>query len=351
MKRPLFLLFLGLPILWAHCGGAGIASFKVATLNMYVGFDIGPILDGSVDLSDPAVVQEAIDAFFADFQNSEPSARIAAMAAAIAEERPHLIGLQEVLFLSIGGTTASDFLGELIEAIRDAGGPDYQSLALTTFSVTLQLTLEGTPTTLLFSDREAILYRNDVSCASLGGGLVFEATRDPVTVLDQEVSLTRGILGALCELPSGQSVHFFSTHLDQETFPTVQEAQTAELLAEIEAQAADPALPVILVGDFNSLESGATTASYGRVLDDGFLDAFREIHSDASATPGFTCCQESDLSNAISEAGQRIDYLFFKSGGLTAVGVDLFADETIPREDGSGTLWPSDHFGVIATFQ
>ena len=171
-QRSRLLLLVGLPLLWIHCGGAGVqdTSFKVVALNMYVGFDISPILDGSVDLSDPAVVQATIDGFFGDFQGSEPSTRLAAMAAAIAEEQPHLVGLQEVLRLSIGGTITNDFLSELIEEIRNAGGPDYQSLALTTFSVTLQVTLEGNPTTLIFSDREAILYRNDVSCSSLGAG-------------------------------------------------------------------------------------------------------------------------------------------------------------------------------------
>lgn len=355
IKRRRWILWVlaGSSAFWIHCGGAGVqdTSFKAAVLNMYVGFDISPILDGSADLSDPAVVQETIDTFFADFQNSEPSTRIAAMAAPIAAEQPHLVGLQEVLRLSIGGTTTNDFLGELIGEIRNAGGPDYESLALTTFSVTLQVTLEGNPTTLIFSDREAILYRNDVSCSTLGGGSVFEAARNPVTVLDQEVALTRGILGALCELPSGQLVYFFSTHLDQETFPSVQEAQAAELLAEIENQAADPGLPIFLVGDFNTVESGETTGTYELIRNEGFEDGFRKAHPDAATTPGFTCCQSDDLSNTTSLAGARIDYLFFKPDSFSVQEADLIANETAARQDGLGTIWPSDHFGVTATFQ
>ena len=172
-----------------------------------------------------------------------------------------------------------------------------------------------------------------------------------MTVLDQEVALTRGILGALCELPSGRSVYFFSTHLDQETFPSVQEAQAAELLAEIENQAADPGLPIVLVGDFNTVESGETTGTYELIRNEGFEDGFRKAHPDAATTPGFTCCQSDDLSNTTSLAGARIDYLFFKPESFLVQEADLIANETAAREDGLGTIWPSDHFGVTATFQ
>ena len=126
--------------------------------------------------------------------------------------------------------------------------------------------------------------------------------------------------------------------------PTVPLAQAEEL----RDTAGDTDLPVVFVGDFNSLASDSTNPTfetYQSFIDAGFVDTWRQTHP---VDPGFTCCQSPDVSNAESSLSVRIDLIFVR-GNIDIVNARLVGDKQADRTP-SG-LWPSDHAGVTATLQ
>lgn len=318
-------------------------TLTVATLNMYLGFNPEQFLDGSVNLTDESDLVRAVDTAFDQFRDTEADERIAAMAEAIVSLSPDLIGLQEAIYLAIGDVPDNDFVQDLIQAIQEAGGPLYSSLTFETFSINVPFQVLGLQVGVLFKDREAILFGDDLECTLLNGGHRYDAARDPITLLGASVVFSRGVLSAECLYKNKRTIHVYSTHLDQETNPVLQEAQADELLKFIQSSRANPSDPVFLLGDFNALEVGGATETYAKIRKTGFQDS--------SIDPGPTCCQAEDLSNTVSEATERIDFIFYQSGGVVPLEGGTFADDPFPKSDSLGTLWPSDHFGVYARFQ
>ena len=86
-----------------------------------------------------------------------------------------------------------------------------------------------------------------------------------------------------------------------EGYPDVQQAQAQEFLAG----PAKGKSAVIATGDFNSAADGSTTTSYADLTDSYFRDAWAVNDGD----PGFTCCQNSTLTNPASQLGTRIDLI------------------------------------------
>jgi endonuclease/exonuclease/phosphatase family metal-dependent hydrolase len=101
--------------------------------------------------------------------------------------------------------------------------------------------------------------------------------------------------------------------------------------------------PFVVTGDFNLTETSDTMQSlvrWGRLI-----DAFRVAHPDAS---GATVYQRPWA--AASTVSRRVDFIFV--GGLadaerSVCGSRVIAD-TPRREPDGRTLWPSDHYGVLA---
>jgi endonuclease/exonuclease/phosphatase family metal-dependent hydrolase len=102
-------------------------------------------------------------------------------------------------------------------------------------------------------------------------------------------------------------------------------------------------LPSVLMGDFNAVEESEAIAALTRNA--GFIDAFRTANP---RQPGLTVWQRMD--ETAPTVRRRVDYLFVVPGE-TAKGrvlssrLVLDAPRTLP--DGR-TLWPSDHYGVMA---
>ena len=103
------------------------------------------------------------------------------------------------------------------------------------------------------------------------------------------------------------------------------------------------ALPLLLMGDFNAVEDSEAMTTLTR--EGGFADAFRVVHPTAA---GYTSDQA--LTTPIATVTQRIDYVFIASGTerpgrILSSQVILDTPHDLP--DGR-TLWPSDHYGVLA---
>lgn len=144
----------------------------------------------------------------------------------------------------------------------------------------------------------------------------------------------RVLLRARLDTPWGP-IDVFSAHIWRDE---CQARRVAALVA-----ASRNGLPSVLMGDFNAVESSpAIRAMTGEA---GFIDAYRRANPD---TRGATVWQRIDAPH--STARRRIDYIFLVPGlafpgGVAASRIVLDTPHRLP--DGT-TVWPSDHYGVLA---
>ncbi len=145
-------------------------------------------------------------------------------------------------------------------------------------------------------------------------------------------------LGAVIEVPGFQKPWLvLTTHLD---FQLEHHKQRAAQLEELLAAAATHDGPVVLTGDLN-FGDGESEESVLRAP--GWVDVFRDLHP---KLPGFTWDRERNpMAKAGSLAGEpsrRLDRVVVR--GLRGRTARVVMNTAIkPR------LFPSDHFGVLAT--
>ncbi len=331
--------------------GQGNGQFvSVMTRNLYIGTDIANVLGAA-----PAQVPIAVGTAYAEVVASLPAERMAAIAAEIADNRPDVVGLQEVStfyiqapgdFLAGNAVQATslqyDFLALLLQELA-ARGAVYEVAAV---SQNLDLEVPGfSPQLGLFDvriqDRGVILVRDGVKYKNGRSGVY--STFLPVSIGGFPVQLRRGWTAVEAKV-RGSDMQFFNTHLETQAAVPVNVAQGMELLA-LTSQAT---LPVVLMGDFNSAANPSASAhrktpTYGNIIDAGFTDVW------SSANPGndgASCCHAADLLNDVPEFDQRID-LIFHSGEFVFGAQDarLLGEETADRTP--SLRWPSDHAGVF----
>jgi endonuclease/exonuclease/phosphatase (EEP) superfamily protein YafD len=338
-------------------------ALAVYTQNVYLGGDTGPLF--SLDFSNiPALIQ-ATNLFWNQVTASDPAGRAAALVDRIAENRPHLVGLQEVFEFRVIDFTAQgpqltarvDLLGAIQNEI-DARVLPYEIVAVqanTTTGSASGLPLAADPNTgtvtriLQFTDRIAVLRRTDVDVTDV------EQANYQATYQLGPLTLSRGWIRVTTDV-DGETRHFVNTHLESQALAPIQAAQAQELILDVTAGLEGV---TILGGDLNSdaANPGAPswTPTYDALLAAGFTDAWAQSGQPAQSA-GYTCCQDPDLRNGTSLLDERIDFVLLRSSpnpaysGLVpgSVQLEIVADEYDDRTDGSG-LWPSDHAGLIAT--
>ena len=143
----------------------------------------------------------------------------------------------------------------------------------------------------------------------------------------------RVLLRAEVAAPGGP-VAVFSTHLTRDD---CQVTRVAEIVGERAARG-----PAVLMGDFNT---GETAAAVTRLRDGGaFVDAYRAANP---AEPGHTVWQRPGAPDRT--VMRRVDYIFVAgvdARSTVSCGSRVVLDT--PLRDGERTLWPSDHYGVLA---
>ena len=168
----------------------------------------------------------------------------------------------------------------------------------------------------------------------------------------------------------GKQYRFVNTHLEvqepdgTEASSIVQAAQAAELIGVL-GLTTPPDRSLIVVGDINSSSEDplipgpwpfpppfdqAIIPPYALLVAAGYTDAWTEL---PYPRPGFTCCQESDLSNKYSILDERIDVIFSADAPDSVrrgrvLGATLWSKtwSTWPKP-----LWPSDHGSVAAELE
>jgi len=146
--------------------------------------------------------------------------------------------------------------------------------------------------------------------------------------------------------------------------------QVNTLIAAIKTSGAlTSAEPVFVTGDFNepshldwTQKAADTTAraydlkveypASKKLCTNGFSDVFRAVWPDEIARPGYTWTPgEPPPKVAANEVHDRIDFVYYKGIGVTAIGaMTVGLDATNPNTDIGVPGYPSDHRAVLGTF-
>ena len=310
------------------------ALARVMTQNLYLGTDLDPVLAAA----SPGALVSAATTAWQQVEANDFRARARALAAEIDLARPDTIGLQEAALWRtgpVGGpatTVVYDFVGELVRALAARGlhytpvamSENYDAEAPTSLGYDVRLT-----------DRDALLVRAGVTVLDAHAANYATVLPLPTPLLGTFI-VHRSYVYADLAL-HGQRFRVVTTHLDP-LAPPVQIAQGAELAAGPAATSA----PVVVAGDLNSSADGSDTPTYANLLAAGFTDGWTVSgHRD----PGYTCCEASDLHNAVPTLSQRIDYVLTRGNAGVLLETRL---GDLPFEKTPGGLWPSDHAGVVA---
>jgi endonuclease/exonuclease/phosphatase family metal-dependent hydrolase len=296
--------------------------------NVYFGFD------GLAARQDPGLA-------FDQYQSTDAPARLRALACFLADRQPDAAGLQELVRLSVldgaEPKVAADFLEVLASLLRERGGPEYQVHRQRGIHTAGTLPLSGDEpgTPFVFEEYNALLVHPRWQSREVGQWLYSDL------VQASEGPEHHGVLHVRAQR-DGMALELYNTHL--EAFDAaVREAQARELLDYV-ARTSEPGLPAVLLGDMNARPGSAV---HRAILQAGFVDTWAE----AGRGSGSTCCQDTLLANGRSRASERIDYVFVRGGAARAAveASRLVLNRRVPRWDGEGLLWPSDHFGVLST--
>jgi endonuclease/exonuclease/phosphatase family metal-dependent hydrolase len=143
----------------------------------------------------------------------------------------------------------------------------------------------------------------------------------------------RVALEARVQTPSGP-VTVVSVHTSGDP---CQLARVGELV-----RAGSDGAPAIVMGDFNAPEWSPDVVA---LTNDGFIDAFRAANP---GVPGLTTWQRPTAPGPTVR--RRVDYVFLRAGDrrIPRVRASRVVLDTARREPDGTTLWPSDHYGVLA---
>lgn len=336
----------------------GARGLTVMTRNVYPGATIEAIM-----AVPPEQIPIAAAEVWGKLQYTNFPERAAALAAEIAANRPHLVGLQEIPIYRVqvpgdaivGGTepattVALDFL-QILLGVLDARGAHYVAVAVDrTTDVEAPafagFDVNGNPTfmDIRFTDGDAILVRADVPHANAASGL-FQAYI-PLELAGYPLGVYRG-WGAVDATVGGITYHFVNTHLE-DMVPEVQVGQAMELLAMLEGETG----PLVMTGDFNSDALTNATPTYGMLRGAGFADIWPQANPNEA---GATCCNAELLNNPAPDFTKRLDLILLRGGSVRAgrfVGglmAGLVGDQATDRT--ASGLWPSDHAGVVALIE
>ena len=350
----------------------GGKTVKVMTRNVFLGADLGPALEATT-------LAGAIDAsgeILNDVDASNFPERAKALAKEIKQNKPHLIGLQEVALwrdqtpsdlgappTGIGAPATNvryDFLQLLLDRLKKRGAKYKVADSKTEFDAELPADTDGSDATGGFAGadldgrltmRDVILERKTKRLkvkkpdnASYDALLGVSVGGIPLTVVRgwQQVEATlkpkKGKASTAGKRGGNAKFRFVNTHL--EAFDaSVRESQAKELIAD--GGPADTKKQVILVGDLNSglpkhEVFGEDQLAFKALKQFGFKDR-GTVHS---------CCVSDLISSPPSEFDHTVDHVL-TNPGLRKLSAKIVGEEKKDKTKKSG-LWPSDHAGVVS---
>jgi len=313
------------------------------TYNVYVGTGAEALLS----VQNLFQVPQVTATMYKNIIASDFPARAAAIAKSIKTYHPHLVGLQEIALIryqspsdffpdnpTLAETVTLDFLQILMDALQ-AEGLQYQVAAkVENLDIETPMLTDTGNDDVRLTDYDVLLSRSDVEISNPR-----HATYTNLLTIDTPgfVVVKRGYAAVDAHV-SGTTYRVFNTHLE----PLDEQkrvAQTQELVDMLSAEH----LPTVLLGDFNTRAPNGT--AYQLLLSAGYVDAW-QMNAEGS---GYTCCQDDNILNEVSNLSARIDQIFVRNLQLpTSVVTHTVGDKASDRL--ASGLWPSDHAGVVAQF-
>jgi hypothetical protein len=355
---------------------AQAGQVTVMTQNLYQGTEFAHI-QALTKTKSPSF-EEAIAATSQDYGTylaTRFKDRAKQIAAAVAANKPVLIGMQEVATWHKGEfnplnpfglppEVSEDFTKVLIEAI-EADGLHYEAVSQTerlegNFTLAFPVAPGPPPfglTAVGMVERGVILARSDLPAGQLhlsnAQSGTFSCEFCKVTI---ENPITHEIIPFTDSWESidanfkGRPFRFITTHLDAlEPTGAIRALQAKEVLEG----PANTTMPVIMTGDFNAgpntPPSGTGPAAYNEFIGSGFTDTWPAAGNGA---PPLTCCHLAveDLVNdpaAEYQPGNELDHVL-THGNFPILSEHLVGNT--PNLEVKPFIWPSDHAGVVATF-
>jgi endonuclease/exonuclease/phosphatase family metal-dependent hydrolase len=336
---------------------------RFMTRNLYLGADLGP----AIGTTSVKALAEANGKILREVTANNFPTRAKGLAAEILQQRPDLVGLQEValwrtappsvtpLVTGPSATTVRyDYLQELMAQLNAGKGPANYRVVVVQQEFDLEapanengLPSDGPGGELADAEingrltmRDAILARNGDGVHTWNPqGANFE-TLLAVPVLGQPLTIARGWTSADAQVRGSHPFHFVNTHL--EAFqPEVRAAQAGELVAP--GGPATSSLPVVLLGDLNSDDdtvTGADRLAYEVLLGAGMVER--------STNNPLGCCLKSSLlaegaGGSVADFDHQVDHVMTRDP--KEIGLKSSAVTGLLPVNG---FWDSDHAGLFS---
>lgn len=180
----------------------------------------------------------------------------------------------------------------------------------------------------------------------IGGEGIAIFSRFPITA-EKMADLKNGrpALVARIQVSESLSVDFYNTHLHHKGGDEVRLPQ-AKIITEFMDKLSPGGL-VFLTGDMNSHDDSQTIAHF---LDFGLVDAYTAVHGTRLTQNDMTSPILLTTTPAPQNPVNRIDYIFFKQPDTGPRVAAVRDSEVCFRNHNQAGLYPSDHLGVVATF-
>lgn len=142
--------------------------------------------------------------------------------------------------------------------------------------------------------------------------------------------------------------HFSPGHGDSNATARLAQAKTTIALADghIPARAGwgpGGCIPTFLVGDFNAYDTEPPLRAMAAA---GFVDSYRVVHGDAVEPGGLTDPVVLADGAFVQSPRDRVDFVLGRGEGLAPI-----ASEVCFRNHDARGFYPSDHFGVVTTYE
>jgi hypothetical protein len=348
---------------WAVGAAPAYADHNVTvmTQNLYQGTEFAHFaaLQGTTPTLTEALAATTAD--YGTYVATRFKDRAKLIAAEIAQNRPVLVGLQEVATWHIGEFNPAhpfalppavneDFTQELVSDLA-ADGIQYAPVSRHDNNFTLAFPI-FTPSGLVsvgMVESGVILARTDLPPGQLklsnpqSGTYNARIPAIPNTIDPAEPFVFTNSWQSIDAKVRGRSFRFITTHLDAlAPGGVVSGPQAQELLAG----PASTSLPVIVAGDMNS-GPVAAPAAYNALVAGGLSDTWTAAGLGA---PPLTCCHlaPNDLSSDPNATYTEDPDHVFTRGPITALDEHLVGN-TVPNPAPKPFIWPSDHAGMVAT--
>lgn len=180
-----------------------------------------------------------------------------------------------------------------------------------------------------------------------GEGIAILSRWKIVETQHEDIGEQRVSIYARIQHPSGGFIDMIDTHLDATGGESGNANRDDESKQTIDlTNRNDDCFPAFLTGDFNSGETGPAVKNFQAA---GFVDSYKAVHGADTAKSGNTSSVKLADGAFEQNPKHRIDFIMSRDAGArTATPI---ASEVVFKNHDAKGFYPSDHFGVITTFQ